>query len=106
MFRFVDRRGVSATPLFWFLTHLIEVVISAPQRAYTRIIWQFFPLGLSLLRFHCIDELWDAIGISEYRLHQLWNIDGIDRMEARTKLGEIVKEFEGRGVCINIIWVL
>ena len=63
----------------------------------------FRPLGLSLRRFHCIDELWDDISIGEDHLHQLWDIDSFKCMEAQIKLGEMVKEFEGRDVCIKRI---
>ena len=67
---------------------------------------EFRSLGLSLRRFHCIDELWDAIGISEERFRKLGDIDSINCMEAREKLGEMVKEFEGRYVRIKRIRVL
>ena len=67
---------------------------------------EFCPLGISLRRFHFIDELWDALGIGEDRFHQLWDIDCIDCMEARTKLGDMVKDFEGRDVRIKHIRVL
>ena len=61
---------------------------------------KFFPLGLSLRRFHRVDELWNYIGFGEEQLHQLWNVHGIDDMKPQTKLGNMVKEFEGRDVRI------
>ena len=58
-----------------------------------------------MYRFHCIDELWDAIDIGEEGLRQLWDIDDIDCMESWKKLNKMVKKFEGRDVCIKRIWV-
>ena len=40
--RFVGHREFSITPSFWFHTHLIEVAISVPQRAYTCLLWPVF----------------------------------------------------------------
>ena len=67
---------------------------------------EFLPLGPSLRRFHCINELWNSIGIGEERINQLWDIDGINYMDSRTKLGEMVKEFEGRDFRTKRIRVL
>ena len=62
---------------------------------------EFYPLGLSMRRLHHIDELRICIGVGEEYLNQFWYIHGIEVMKPRTKLGKMVKEFEGRDVHIE-----
>ena len=66
---------------------------------------EFFPLGLSLHRFYRIDELWNSTGVSKECLNKLWDFHGINGMNPRTKLGKMVKEFEGRKFRIERVQV-
>ena len=67
---------------------------------------EFCPLGISLRRFHCIDELWYALGISEERFHKLCDVDCINCMKAQTNFSVMVKDSEGRDVSIKRIRLL
>ena len=62
-------------------------------------------IGLSLRRLHCIDKLWDSVGVGQYRLHELWNFGSTGGMETK-KIGKVVKEFEGNDICIKFVGVL
>ena len=67
---------------------------------------EFWPLRFLLRCFHCIDELWYSAGVAEERFRYFGNIYSINCVKPWTKFGEMVKEFEGRDVWIERIWVL
>ena len=67
---------------------------------------EFCTLGLALRCFHSVYELRNAFSVAEDSLNDLWDIHRVDGVKARTKLGEMVQEFEGRDIGVESVRVL
>ena len=66
----------------------------------------FFTLGFALRCFRCVYELNNAFSFAEDILHYLWDIHRVDSVKARTKLGEMIEEFQGRYIGVESVRVL
>ena len=67
---------------------------------------EFFTLGFALRCFHRVYELRNAFSVDEESLQDLWDIHRVDGVKARTELGEMVEEFEGRDIGLESVRVL
>ena len=67
---------------------------------------KFCTLGFALCCLHCVDELWYPLCILVERLHELQSIHRVHSVKPRTKLYEVVQEFEGHDIGVEGIRAL
>ena len=62
--------------------------------------------GFALRCFRCVYELSNAFSVAEECLRELCDIHRVDGVKARTVLGEMVEDFEGRTINVESVRVL